>query len=158
MKYKNTIIQRFSAINLSGRSLFIFIINNTLPLPENTSPMHDYTSPLPLSQGRGERGFITFTLGEEFGCLYLKLFILRTSVPFAFRESGVRYHLYSPFMEIRNSSFVSVLASLSRRNSIASMEFISVRYFLSTQILFRKFLSRSRSSRLVLEAVISMEG
>jgi len=43
MKNKNTIIQRFSSINLSGSPLFIFIINNT--------------SPLPLSRGRGERIF-----------------------------------------------------------------------------------------------------
>jgi len=38
MKYKNTIIQRFSAINLSGGPLFIFIINNISPGPATPHP------------------------------------------------------------------------------------------------------------------------
>jgi hypothetical protein len=61
-------------------------------------------------------------------------------------------------MEIRNSSFDIACNSLSRRNSIASTEFMSVMKLRKTQIFWRIFLLRRRSSLRVLEAGMSIEG
>lgn len=57
------------------------------------------------------------------GCLYDLLSDVFYAVKHIFLESKI----YWLFIEIRNSSLEPVLISLSRMNSIASTEFISVR-------------------------------
>ena len=61
-------------------------------------------------------------------------------------------------MEIRNSSLVFVPFIWACKNSIDSWEFISARWLRSIHIRCKASRSSSRSSRRVLEAVISIAG
>ena len=63
-----------------------------------------------------------------------------------------------PFIETRNSSLFLVPLILDSKNSIASMEFISARYFLKIHSLDNSSLSIRRSSLLVPDAVTSIAG
>ena len=72
---------------------------------------------------------------------------------YKYRESPIY-----PFIEARNSILSNVCSMRFLTNSIASIEFISAKYLRKIHIRFTVLSSCNRSSRRVLDAVISTAG